>query len=306
MENNEQRGNVYLGIVSGLMALFLVGSIYFWQRNQTLTRQNNDAEQRADSLLAVKIRLEGDIRTLQNQIETSTGEKASLDKRLTDLQGLIVSRDRIVRELRQGNLGRTRTIRDLNHNIAGLQTVRDSLENQMVAVNDKISWLTDSNSLLTSQNKELQQNVTALNATLLTMVPRSAVTADAFRVEAEKRNKKETAKAKKVHTLLVSLNVPGELDLNGMQEVYLSLKDENQNNMMPPLRTTTISLADVNEIIPVHAVQNVNFGRSPQRITFSITPSDDIKPGLYRAFVFTKDAYLGSVEFQFRDSFWFF
>ena len=86
----------------------------------------------------------------------------------------------------------------------------------------------------------------------------------------------------------------------------LSLTDEQQQPMMPALRSATVTLPDVNEVIPVHATQAVNFARAPQRIFFNLSLETSIKPGIYRAAVFTKDAYLGSVEFCLRDSFWFF
>lgn len=176
----------------------------------------------------------------------------------------------------------------------------------MEAIQDKINWLTDANNLLLSQNKALQQQLKTLNTTLLTSVSRSAVTGDAFMALVTKSNRKETAKAKKAANLTISLNIPSELQREGMHDVYLSLTDAHHNPLFVPLRETTVSLADVNEVIPVHAVQRIDFGRTPQRISFSLMPPHSLKPGNYRASVFTKDAYLGSVMFQLRDSFLFF
>ena len=67
-----------------------------------------------------------------------------------------------------------------------------------------------------------------------------------------------------------------------------------------------MNLTTTNDVIPVHAVQVVDFGSGQQRITFQLSPDADLKPGVYRAAVYTKNVYLGSVEFRFRDSFWFF
>lgn len=67
-----------------------------------------------------------------------------------------------------------------------------------------------------------------------------------------------------------------------------------------------MNLPNQNKPVPVHAVQSVSFGPREQRITFRLTPDTDLKPGLYRASVYTKQAYLGLIEFRFRNSFWFF
>ena len=309
MENAGQNNKAVTYGLSALAALLLIGGVYFWNQNGKLTRQNDLTEQRADSLLSVKLQLEGDIRGLNSQLAAASDEKASLDKRVEDLNTQLTNRDRVMTQLRQSNLGRTRTIQGLNRNLATITTKRDSLESQMEAVQNKITWLTDANTKLTSQNDELtplKQEVANLKADLQTKVPRTALTGDAFRIETVKSNEKETAKAKKVNTLLVSLSVPVEMGLTGTQEVYLSLTDEQNNGIMPSQNTSTVTLSGKNEVVPVHATQSVNFDKNPQRISFSVSPDSNIKPGIYRASVYTKDAYLGTAEFRLRDSFWFF
>lgn len=301
-----QRNNLLTGILATLTAFLVAFGFYYWQSTQTLNKENDLNEQRADSLLSAKLRLEGDVRSLESQLETATDENGWLNTRLTAVHGQVASRNQQLNGLRQQAASSGNTIRQLGQNVSTLTTLRDSLENQMGAIQDKLNWLTDSNSLLLSQNKELQQQLNTLNSSLLTKVPESAVTGDAFLVVATKANRKETAKAKKVNALTISLDIPAELHLDGVQDVYLSLTDSQQNAMPEPLRDITVSLADVNEVIPVHAVQNVNFSRKPQRISFSLSPIKTLKPGSYRAAVFTKNAYLGAVTFQFRDSFLFF
>lgn len=288
-----------------LLTFGLVGGLY-WNKARTMTDRFNQEEQRADSLLSVKLQLEGDIRSLTSQLETATDESESLDKRISTLHGQLDRQNALAQQHRQRNSLRTRTIQGLNQNLTALSTSRDSLENQLAAVIDKVGWLTDSNELLLKQNKNLQQQLTDLTTTLATKVSQSAVTGDAFMVESTKSNRKETAKAKKVNMVTISLNVPTELQLDGVQEVFLSLTDGQHHAILPPLRTATISLATINEVIPVHAIQRVNFSQSPERISLSITPDHRLKPGKYRASVYTKGTYLGSVEFRLRDSFWFF
>lgn len=309
MENTGQNAKIAMYVLSALAVLFLAGGVYFWNRSLNLTRQGDLTEQRADSLLSVKLQLEGDVRGLESQLETATDEKAYLDKRVDDLHQQLSSRDALVARLRRGNTSQTRMVQALKQNLTSLNTKRDSLENQMAAVQSKINWLTDTNQKLTGENNELlplRQQITDLQADLQTKVPRTALTGDAFLVETIKGNEKETAKAKKVDKLMVSLSVPAELGLTGIQEVYLSLTDEQHHVMMPTTRTNTITVAGASEVIPVHAAQDVNFGLNPQRISFIVVPNGDVKPGTYRASVYTKDTYLGTAEFRLRDSFWFF
>ncbi|GAB4029462.1 hypothetical protein [Spirosoma jeollabukense] len=305
METTERTSTTLAWILATLIGLGVAGGLY-WNNNRTLTTRFDQAEQRADSLLSVKLQLEGDIRDLNSQLETAAADKAYLDKRLESVHDQLNERNRAVNTLRQHNAGQIRTIQELNQHLNRLSIARDSLENQIVAMRDKIKWQSQSSEQLRQQQHDLQQRLSTLDAQVLTLVPRSAITGDAFLVEVSKPNKKVTAKAKKANTLTISLNVPPVLKLEGIQEVYLSLTDEKQQPMMPALHSTTVTLSDVNKVIPVHATQAVNFARPSQRIFFTLSPKTSIKPGIYRAAVFTKDAYLGSVEFHLRDSFWFF
>ncbi|MVM41605.1 hypothetical protein GO730_34605 [Spirosoma sp. HMF3257] len=305
METTQRTSTPLTGILAMLVILGLVGGLY-WNQTRRMIDRFNQEERRADSLLSVKLQLEGDVRSLTSQLETATGENEFLDKRISDLHGQLYQRDAMEKQLRQQNRLRIGTIQGLTRNLDSITTIRDSLENQLAAMIDKIHWMNDENQLLLNQTKGLQQKINELNTTLQTKVPRSAITGDDFMVESTKANHKETAKAKKVHTLTISLNVPPELQLENIQDVFVSLTDPQHNPIMTPLRTTTVVLSDINEVVPIHAVQRVIFTGKPKRISISVTPDKTLKAGVYRASVYTKDTYLGSVEFQLRDSFWFF
>lgn len=302
---NETQINWLAWALGGLTLLLLAGGLYYRNQHLDLLRQNDRVGLRADSLLSVKLQLEGDISRLNDRLATTETDNTTLKKRVEEADQRLARSNQNLLALRRANSNRLLTARQLNEQITTLTRQGDSLGNQMAAMREKIGWMTDSNTVIAERNDQLNQRLLTLNETLLTMAPRSALTADNFRVVALKQNEKETAKAKKAHTLTVSFNVPAELNLDGQQPVLLSLTDRQGNAAMPPLRTTTVNLRDSNEVVPVHAEQTATFGPHEQRITFRLTPTD-LKPGLYRAAVYTKKTYLGSVEFQFRDSFWFF
>lgn len=301
----ETRGHTLIWIGAILVGLGLAGGLY-WNTKRTLTKQYDQAERRADSLLSVTFQLEGDTRDLMKQLESASDETDYLENRIDYLHEQVGRRDRSLASLRRNKAGQADTIHSLTQKLGQLATTRDSLENQMAAMHDKINWQQQSNAVLVSEKNELEQRQKALDARILTMVPRSAMTGDAFLVEVSKANKKVTAKAKKAATLTISLTLPADLKQEGLQEVYVSLTNPQRKPIMPALYETTLTLPTINEVVPVHATQVVNFARNPQRISFTLTPETAIKPGIYQAAVYTKDAYLGAVTFQLRDSFWFF
>ncbi|WP_080056040.1 coiled-coil domain-containing protein [Spirosoma aerolatum] len=288
-----------------LIVVGLAGGLY-WRTNRVWATHYNQIELRADSLLSVKFHLEDDIRDLKSQLETAADDKVYFDKRLNQFHSMLSRQDQQLDKVQQARLSQTNSIRLLKQQGDSLALIRDSLENQLAASRDKIGWLTDANKLLIGQNQDLEQEVRKLTTDMAGKVPRTTLTGNAFLVEPRKANTKVTAKARKTRSLLISCMVPAELQLEGRQEVFLSLTDEKGETMIPAIRTTTVELPDLNDVIPVHAAQMVSFTQVPQRIVFQISPANTWRAGLYRASIYTREAFLGTVEFRLRDSFWFF
>ena len=153
MENNNAK--TITAVLASLMALFLIGGIYYWNQSRNLTTQNDQIEQRADSLMSVKLRLEGDVQKLENQLEAATTQQAALTKQLNDVNGLLATREQTLTKLRRNNAGEQRTIRRLNADMASLGRTRDSLTSQMDAVVLKIDRLSEENDQLSTQNSQL-------------------------------------------------------------------------------------------------------------------------------------------------------
>jgi hypothetical protein len=288
----ERNVKIAVGALTALLVLSAIGIFYYWDKSGALALEKNRAGQRADSLLSAKVRLEAGIRELESELASIKADTDSLTESVAQVNGLLGEREAALRRMRAAT-ARLAAGRDTAHShLADLQKERDHLAGE--------------NQSLTDQGNAFRNEVAGLNEKLLVMVPRSAVTADAFRVEARKRNDKATAKAKKVHTLTVSFHLPAELRTNGEKEVYLSLTNLQGDVQFTPLRTAVVSVAGASQTVPVHAVERVNLDQNLQRISFTIQPTDDLQPGTYRASVFTDDTYLGAVEFPLRDSFWFF
>ncbi|GAB4035168.1 hypothetical protein [Spirosoma gilvum] len=292
--------------ILAMLIIVGLGGGFYWRNHRIWTAQYDQAELLADSLLSVKFQLEDDVHHLKSQLETAADDKVYFDKRLNQFYVMLNQQNLKANKLQQARDRQANEIRLLNQQGDSLATLRDSLANQLDASRDKINWLTDANKLLIGQNHALEQKLRNLNTELSASVSRTTLTGNAFLVEPLKANKKVTAKARKAHTLLVSCTVPAELQLEGRQEVFLSLTDEKQGTVLSPIRTTTVNLPNLNEVIPVHAAQMVSFTKSPQRIVFQLNYSSPLRPGLYRASLYTQDVFLGTVEFRLRNSFWFF
>lgn len=284
---------IMTGVVAGFLLLTLAGTFYYWDRSRDIAREKVRVEQQANALLLGQSR---DIDNLNKKISAAGKEKTSLTTEVDQLNESLDERNSRLAAL------------NANYRSAAsaLTRYKDSMQLEHSAWEDQTKKWTEENLSFVNRNTALDNELTLLRDQIQKMVPASVLTVDGFRVKAVKHNNKETAKAKKVHTLMISFQVPAYFTLSGSQEVYLSLTDLGGNSLLTPLRTVTVVTPDGEKLIPVHAVKTVDFNQKPQQTGFNLETEDEIKPGLYRASVYTQEGYLGAVEFGFRDSFWFF
>ena len=304
METPATNWKIATGILSVL--LVLTGGLFVLNSRTEPTPLQNPLKSQVDSLLSIKRGLENDLGDAKSQLEDANQENASLHSQISNLDKLLSQNYDQLKAHYGDNIDHTFAMKGMTSKVDRLSHLHDSVTNQLAPLQQKADRLSKSNNLLTDQNQKLQRAIDQRDTTLSTMVPRSALTGDAFLFEAIKPNGKETAKAKKANTLTVSFTVPDQKGLTGLQDVYLSLTDDHQQAMIPAIRTVTVKLAKGTKDVPVQLVQAVNFDQHPKRISFKLDPTTAIKPGIYRASIYTQTAYLGLVEFRFRDSFWFF
>ncbi|MDO1450642.1 hypothetical protein Q0590_30495 [Rhodocytophaga aerolata] len=289
MEVTKAKLKILTGVIAALLLVSIAGNIYYWDKSRDLSSEKERVEQKANALLQGQSR---DLNELRKQVEKSSEEKNALTLKAKELNGLLTQVNNDLWELR------TRKATDAKN----LELMRSSSESRLSDLNSRADLLTDKNTSLARQNTQLNQNVDVLRDSLQQIT--SELTADGFRMIALKSNNKETAKAKKVAVLTVSFEVPAGLGLSGRKEVYLSLTDAQGSPLKPSLRTITLLSSE--EEIPVHAVKSIDFNGQKESVTLTVYDTDTIKPGMYKAAIYTEDKYLGSVEVQFRDSFWFF
>lgn len=308
MEKSEKRAGLIAATITAiLMALLLGGIYYYWDKSQNLTAQKSRISARADSLLATKLQLEDDIHLISEKLATATTDNESLQGQLAETKSLLRQKDALMRSVSsRSKRAKNRPLDILSEEVAQLRAMRDSLAAQLAEVRNQLGEMNESNQILVSQNQALEKQVSTLTEKMQGMVPKTALTADGFRVNTVKRNNKETAKAKKIHELKVTFTVPVELGLTGTQEIFLSLTDLQNNPLPGALQNETITTTDRQQTIAVHGLQMVEFGEAPRQVVFILEPTDKLKPGTYRASVFAKNAYIGTVEFTCRNSFLFF
>lgn len=306
MEWTSQNSKLFAGILALMLTASAIGGIYYWDKSGDLAEKNDREVLKADSLLSAKLNLERDKDRLSGELTSVNKDREAIQSKLVTTQKLLSQKNATLNKLRKESKHRQEDLAMLQQQIADLTSMKNNLQSEIERYStEKNQWLTDRDKF-NNATLAFQHQINDLNLQLNAMVPKSALTADNFRVDVLKNNHKVTAKAKKAQSILVSFTLPAALTGEGNQEIYLSLTDSEKTPMEGVLRHLTLGKDALPKDIPIHAVQHADFGRNPQKIVFEFEPSETVKEGVYKADIYTAQAYLGSVEFRLRNSFLFF
>jgi len=195
----------------------------------------------------------------------------------------------------------------LNNQILELQGMKRSLSTQINQLGEANTKLNSTNKVLMDKNNELEKVILTLKSNVVDI--KYLATADNFRVDVIKVNDKVTAKAKKANVLKVSIRIPEFLKSIVAKNNTLFLNITNEKN--EPIAGSTKQVSVKDELgqemkVAVFDTKTIDFQKNLQKISFEYTLKEKLKPGTYYAKVYTSDNYLGTIEFNVRDSFWFF
>lgn len=300
----------YSKTIAAMLAFLLTTSaitgLYYWDRSGDLAKEKDKTTLRADSLLSVKLNLERDIVSLSMDLNNAHTENEKVTQKLTSAQSLLSKKNRVMAKLSKQSDLQKGDLAALKNQVSELTELKGDLKTEIEKYQlEKDTWLSE-NSRLKKTNETLQTQITNLTTQLGGMAPKSVITANNFRVDVLKNNHKVTAKAKKANSIMVSFTLPAALSAEGNQQLFLSLIDAENRPMSGVIQHLSLSANEMPLDVPVHAVQTVDFNRNPRKAVFEFIPDEKVADGIYKASIYTNNAYLGSVEFHLRDSFLFF
>jgi predicted RNase H-like nuclease (RuvC/YqgF family) len=259
-----------------------------------------------------RTQLEGELATLN----TSFDDQIRINDTLSvDLQ----SKVKEVEDL-QGRIAQAK--KELQSSQANAKQIRSRLEQMetlKVALEADIASLRDANVTLTSNNQQLNVELTAskeeismlntnvmslttanekLTGRLRTLAP-AGFRADNFTVVSSDRKDNPTTKGKRIDEITVTFdlnNIPEEYQ--GSRELYLVLTEFN-GNPVAVVPGKDVNLTFGSDAVNVRAadLEKVNL-TNRQSVTMSFEPTDDLIPGAYNLMVYADNGYLGSTGFR--------
>lgn len=306
MEWTNKNSKIIASVLTLLLVGALVGVIYFRGQNNDLTLDRNKTELKADSLLSVKLNLEREITQLSNDLSSQLTEAKDqnevLEARAATTQKLLRTKEVLLHKFRTETNGLQASSEQLTTQIADLQNVRNELQSEMVQLKTDLGGLSTENTNLKSAIFQRDKAIEGLEHQLT--AAKMNITADDFRVDVRKANKKVTAKAKKANELVVTFLLPDVLKSDTQEDIFMSITDLTNQSMNGIAMNQTIKAGKEEFQIPVHAQKKVDMNNA--RVMMTYQPTEKVASGVYKIKIYTKDRYIGTTEFTLRDSFWFF
>lgn len=307
------RENRKLLTIATALGIVLVSTFtwFYLDKSKDWNLSKNHLTLTIDSLSVVRNELKNDVFTLSKQLTVEKTTVDGLEAKLDNKNSLINRKDLIIKNAHKKmqilEESQKNNVDLLNNQILELQGMKRQLSNQISQLGDENTRLVGTNKVLMDKNNELEKVILTLKSNVVDI--KYLATADNFRVDVIKANDKVTAKAKKANVLKVSLRIPEFLKSIVAKNNTLFLNITNEKNEPIAGSTKQVSVKDEygQEMkVAVYDTKTIDFQKNPQKISFEYTLKEKLKSGTYYAKVYTSDNYLGTVEFNVRDSFWFF
>ena len=298
-------------ILIAVVVLLLLGLLYagWWglgQKNQkeALKSETEQLNSQIGDMETVKAKLEEEVSNLQNTYDLLVEENESLQGSLADAQKQLVRKDVAIRN---ANKKAASASNDLKSQIEALLATRDSLQSNITNLQEENIALKEKAGILEqdlSTAREENETLANLNRSMQAELDRLTLAnfkASAFQVAVEQKNEKVTSKSRRARRINVTFDltdVPEEYQ--GVTPLYLAVTDDKGTPIQTanPLKKKITAGNQKIDIIAVEG-KEVNIGAS-QRLAFNHELNEKLRPGFYRASVYTDFGLLGATSFRLR------
>ena len=260
----EKKIRIYSAVMTSLFVLSAVTGTYYWKVSADRAAVNMDLGKEKETLLVEKGILSAQLESLHQTFEAAKAENSELRGTISKNELTLSEKDNQLNKLKKQSTKDRLTIDDLRR-----------------------------------ENTELANRISDLNVVAQNTKLPGGMRTSAFRVEVEKRNDKLTVKSKKAKELVISfdmMDVPS--DMQGVQKLFLAISD-NKGTPVKSKDATPVKVGtedDAKEVV-IHQSKEINLTQG-QRLSFNYQLDDKLKPGTYRAAIYTKEGWIGSVSFR--------
>lgn len=293
-------------IISLAILLLATGVWGFLESNARKEAEslNDELFEKTSGLTALRDELSKEVDSLEQAYFTLSEENKMLKGTVEEVNEKVARAQRSLINERRANAGEINSLRaelevlldvknELEASIADLQSENETLKELAGALEKDLGQARKENEALANLNRAMEGEIQKLTL--------ANFKASAFEVVLEQKNQKVTARSRKGKRLNVSFdltNVPEEYQ--GIRPIYLVVTDDKSTPIQVDNAKPVKIVINQQEIdLFVAKSREVSLAAN-QRINFSYELADKLKPGYYRASVYTDVGLLGASNFRLR------
>ncbi|MFH1160843.1 MAG: hypothetical protein V1733_07835 [bacterium] len=274
-----------------LFVIALICLVTLYSQNKKLNKSVQLEQSQNTTLLTQKHALQNEIDHLTSAIADMNGRNVELDNLLTEikvkLNGAQVELNRLTKDRMDINA--------MQKKLLEVQVLKDELEAQVMALNEKMENLTHENLALTNTiiNLENENREMAVNLEVA-----QAILTNNFLIEAVKgNNEKPTISAKRAREIKVDFDI---LATNQSQIHFKIIKPntdviDSKTDKNFTLRGSAPTIGLLANISPAS-----NIPIKANRISMVYRPTMKLRSGIYTVEVYNNDIYLGASQIKLR------
>ncbi|MCC6462282.1 MAG: hypothetical protein IT260_17575 [Saprospiraceae bacterium] len=303
-ENPNSR--VYGIVVTFLLILSAILGWFFWQKSRAMISESKERQVTLDSLNLVKADIEQELDSLSLAYSNLRTENESLQGKVTSTAALIEQKEITIKQIKSAS---AKTLDELKDQVANLQRTKTEYETIITVLRQENAQLKEENERLTGENAQLKGEKEQLSGQVTDLAKQleeqirktqsATFKASSFRVEVERRNDKQTTKARRARELLISFDLADvPQPYQGTQKLYMVITDDKGNPVASknPTKATVYAPTGPVEIMAQQVKQVALEGT--QRMSFVHQLEDKLKSGNYVVAIYCDKGLLGASSFR--------
>lgn len=303
-ENPNSR--VYGIVVTFLLILSAILGWFFWQKSRTMISESQERQVTLDSLNLVKADIEQELDSLSLAYSNLRTENENLQGKVTSTAALIEQKEITIKQIKSAS---AKTLDELREQVANLQRTKTEYETIITVLRQENAQLKEENERLTGENAQLKGEKEQLSGQVTDLAKQleeqirktqsATFKASSFRVEVERRNDKQTTKARRARELLISFDLADvPQPYQGTQKLYMVITDDKGNPIAAknPTKATVYAPTGPVEIMAQQVKQVALEGT--QRMSFVHQLEDKLKAGNYVVAIYCDKGLLGASSFR--------
>ncbi|MFT5885839.1 MAG: hypothetical protein ACI9IP_002301 [Arcticibacterium sp.] len=311
MENrNVSKSGIAAVLLGGAFLVAAAAGIYQYQNAGELKQDMSDVVVQNEALETRQIEVQEEMTSIEADLSRKIAEAEASAKELEELKSASKKSGVYSFKAKKRRQELENELALKNDEIGNLQGQMNKLSEANLGLKNNLEVvpvLEAENEVLKSEIALWEQKYAVLEEDFMKLNTRYQkliydAPADNFKVEILGNKDRLTSKARKAERIRVSFLMPAYLQKvqAGNETLYLSLFDEKIEPLEGVIKEVNLSSEKGSIPVAVHAMIDVDYSKNPQVVSFTVNTDEKLSEGSYKGKVYSKDDYLGTVDFRLR------